>query len=191
MVSRLTEQKGVDLLIETLPDLLKREDLRVAVVGTGERRYELFFERLARRFADKVWFYNGYSNELAHLVEAASDVFLMPSRYEPCGLNQMYSLKYGTVPIVRRTGGLADTVDLFDPDTDTGTGIVFDHYTPAALRWALDAALELYREEKTWRRMMLRGMDEDNSWPRRAEQYAELYRRLVAHGAGPGRVAAS
>lgn len=179
MVSRLTVQKGFDLLFDVLPAIVARRDLAVAVLGSGESRYEEFFAQLQRRFPQRVVFHRGYHDELAHLIEAASDMFLMPSLYEPCGLNQMYSLKYGTVPIVRRTGGLADSVQLFDPDSGQGTGIVFDDFSPAAVDWAVNAAIELYGQRDLWRRIMLNGMERDFSWERQGAQYVELYQRMV------------
>ena len=122
----------------------------------------------------------GYDAPLSHRIEAASDMFLMPSRYEPCGLNQMYSLKYGTVPIVRKTGGLADTVQLYDPKTREGDGFVFEHYTEAGLRWALETALDLYPDREVWQRIMVNGMSKDYSWTKQALEYVELYERMRA-----------
>ncbi len=178
MVTRLSAQKGLDLLVETLPELLSRESWSLVVLGTGEAPYEEFFASLQRDYPDRLCFYRGFHNPLAHWIEAAADMFLMPSRYEPCGLNQMYSLKYGTVPIVRKTGGLADSVKLFDPATGEGTGIVFEHYKPDGVRWALGAALELYRDRPSWRRLVANGMAQDFSWERQAETYVAIYRRL-------------
>src|SRR5262245_9701778 len=133
IVSRLAVQKGFDLLLETLPKLLHSHDVRLAVVGTGEKRYEKFFAGLTETFKGRAWFFGGYDDSLAHWIEGASDMFLMPSQYEPCGLNQMYSLRYGTIPIVRRTGGLADSVAHFDPATGRGTGIVFNDFDAGAM----------------------------------------------------------
>ena len=175
IVSRLVAQKGFDLLFGPLTETLAARDFRLAIVGTGEERFEKYFSGLARAFRDRVGYYAGYSEDLAHLIEAGSDMFLMPSRYEPCGLNQMYSLKYGTVPIVRRTGGLADTVQLFDPDTDSGTGFVFDHSTPQGVSWALNTALDIFADRPAWQRLMLRGMAMDFSWERQGEEYLRLY----------------
>ena len=127
------------------------------MLGSGEARYESFFTSLQQRFPDRVVFHRGYSEELAHLIEAASDMFLMPSLYEPCGLNQMYSLKYGTAPIVRRTGGLADSVQHWDPATRRGTGIVFNDYDAPAVRWALHTALDLFKDRDSWQQMMRNG----------------------------------
>lgn len=181
MVTRLSAQKGIDLLEDVLPETLSREPLALVVLGTGETRYEDFFAYLQKRFPERVCFYRGFNNELAHWIEAAADLFLMPSRYEPCGLNQMYSLRYGTVPIVRKTGGLADSVRLFDADTGDGTGIVFDHYTPDGVRWALDTALRLYRDPDAWRAVVTNGMAEDFSWKRQAELYVAIYQQLLIH----------
>ena len=124
-------------------------------------------------------FHRGYSDELAHWIEAASDLFLMPSLYEPCGLNQMYSLRYGTVPLVRRTGGLADTVQQYQRATREGTGIVFDEFTPSAFTRALNAALALYREPDHWRQLVRNGMQCDFSWTRQGGLYVALYERLL------------
>jgi starch synthase len=179
MVTRLTVQKGIDLLFESLPRVFANRNLRAVVLGSGESRYEEFFTALQRAHRGQIVFHRGYSEKLAHLIEAASDMFLMPSLYEPCGLNQMYSLKYGTVPIVRRTGGLADSVQLYDPDTGTGTGIVFDDYNPQAATWAINAAIDLYQNRAAWTRIMLNGMAQDFSWEKQGAQYVDLYSRLV------------
>jgi starch synthase len=179
IVSRLTAQKGFDLLFDSLPRILRARPLRVVALGSGEARYEEFFARLQHTFPAQVVYHRGYHEELAHFIEAASDCFLMPSLYEPCGLNQMYSLKYGTVPIVRRTGGLADSVQLYDPDTGTGTGIVFNDYNPQAAAWAINATVDLYQNRAAWTRIMLNGMAQDFSWEKQGAQYVDLYTRLV------------
>jgi starch synthase len=181
MVSRLTRQKGIDLLMETLPGLLVEHDVRFVSLGSGDPHYERFMHGLQEQFPGKVVFYSGYSEELAHFIEAAADMFLMPSLYEPCGLNQMYSLKYGTVPVVRRTGGLADSVQHFDPATGLGTGIVFNDFDAAAVRWALGTALEWQSWPSVWRRLVLNGMRQDFSWDRSGAEYEKLYRSLVGH----------
>ena len=175
MVSRMTVQKGFDLLFDTLPQILQTRDLFVLVLGSGERRYEDFFTDLQRRFADRVVFHRGYHEELSHLIEAACDMFLMPSLYEPCGLNQMYSLKYGTVPIVRRTGGLADSVQMWDPATRQGTGIVFNDFDVPAITWALHSALDLFKDPDAWQQLMRNGMAQDFSWDAQGAQYVRLY----------------
>ncbi|RMH19731.1 MAG: glycogen synthase [Acidobacteria bacterium] len=182
IVSRLTAQKGFELLFEPLPEMLAAGDAQIVVLGTGEASYERFFHQLQQRFPAKACYYRGYNEPLAHRIEAASDFFLMPSRFEPCGLNQMYSLKYGSVPIVRKTGGLADTVRLFDPRTGDGTGIVFEHFEPDAVRWALGCAVELYRDPQAMDRLRRNGMAEDFSWQRQGKLYERLYRLLAAGG---------
>jgi starch synthase len=179
LVTRLTVQKGLDLLFDTLPRLLASRDLAVVALGNGEVLYESFFTRLQADFPGRVHFHRGYSDELAHWIEAASDLFLMPSLYEPCGLNQLYSLRYGTVPVVRRTGGLADSVHAYDPATRQGTGIVFEEFKPAAFEAALDAALDLYADQDHWRQIVRNGMRQDFSWPRQGARYVRLYERLL------------
>ena len=171
-------QKGIDLMVAALPGMLASRDVSLAVLGSGESRYEQFFSWLQRTFPKQVCFYRGYNERLAHRIEAGSDMFLMPSLYEPCGLNQMYSLKYGTVPIVRQTGGLADSVRLVDPEDASGTGIVFRDYSEKALNWALNAALDLYEDKRLWSGIVQNGMAEDFSWERQAGLYAELFDAL-------------
>jgi starch synthase len=179
IVSRLASQKGFDLLTDTLPKLLHDHDVRVAVVGTGEPHYERFFSALAEKYRGRAWFFGGYDEALAHWVEGASDVFLMPSQYEPCGLNQMYSLRYGTVPVVRRTGGLADSVTHFDPVTGTGTGIVFNDFDAGAMSWALNLAMEWYGQPALWQRLVQNGMRCDFSWETQANEYLKLFAGLL------------
>jgi starch synthase len=181
IVTRLVGQKGIDLMQKVLPRLLQEREFSVAVLGSGESRYERFFSRLHAAYRDRVYFYRGYSEKLAHWIEAGSDMFLMPSLYEPCGLNQMYSLKYGTVPIVRHTGGLADSVQLFDPDSGAGTGIVFRDYNEQGLSWAVNAALDLYRDKALWRQIVSNGMAMDFSWDRQGDMYVQLFRALRGH----------
>ena len=182
MVTRLTRQKGIELLEQALPDLFQRHDFRFVALGSGEPQYERFMHSLQERFPGRAVFYSGYSEELAHFIEAASDIFLMPSLYEPCGLNQMYSLKYGTVPVVRRTGGLADSVQHFDPATSTGTGIVFNDFDAGGLRWALQTAFEWFSWPSVWRRLVQNGMRQDFSWDARVADYEALYERLAGEG---------
>jgi starch synthase len=179
VISRLVAQKGFELLLDCLPPLLSVGQLQLAVLGSGDAPLEKFFAGLQRDYPDSVHFYNGHSEELAHWIEAGSDMFLMPSRYEPCGLNQMYSLRYGTVPIVRRTGGLADTVQHFDATTGQGTGIVFEHFDSEGLSWALEYALGLYQRRGPWRRLVQNGMAQDFSWSRQVREYTALYQRLT------------
>ena len=179
MVTRLAEQKGIDLLFEALPRALEERDFALTILGSGDRQYVAFFEDLARRFPGRVAFRAGYDESLAHLVEAGSDLFLMPSRYEPCGLNQMYSLRYGTIPIVRKTGGLADSVQHFDPISGMGTGCVFNDYDAPAVRWAIGTALDWYSVPKSWQRLMQNAMAQDFSWTRQIGKYDSLYRSLL------------
>jgi len=179
IVSRLTPQKGFDLCFDSLPAFLAQRDMRLVALGSGEPRYEEFFQTLERRFPGKAWFYRGYNEKLAHQIEAGADIFLMPSKFEPCGLNQMYSLRYGTPPVVRKTGGLADTVEPFDPATGQGTGFVFEHFTAVGLGWALDMALNAYRHPLLWQRLMASGMSKDFSWEIQGKEYVELYQRLA------------
>ena len=179
MVTRLTPQKGIDLLFDALPEALASRECGLVALGSGEWRYESFLADLQRRFPDRVVFHRGYNEELAHLIEAASDTFLMPSMYEPCGLNQMYSLKYGTPPIVRKTGGLADSVQMWDPNTHQGTGIVFNDFDVPAMRWAIHTALDLFKDRDAWHQMMLNGMAKDYSWDAQGKEYEQLYASLL------------
>ncbi len=179
VISRLVTQKGFELMFEPLPRILERRPLQLVILGSGEKRYEDFFRWLQDRFPEQVCFHRGYHNPLAHLIEAASDIFLMPSRYEPCGLNQMYSLRYGTIPVVRRTGGLADSVDPFNPETGGGNGFVFEHFTSEGLRWALDLALDTYADTTQWSRLVANAMQGDFSWERQVGKYLDLYRSLM------------
>jgi len=178
IVSRLAGQKGFALLDGVMGQLLRRHGFQLVVLGSGERRFETMFGQLANQLPRQVAFYRGFSNELAHLIEAGADMFLMPSVYEPCGLNQLYSLRYGTVPIVHRTGGLADTVEPWSPATGRGTGLVFEHHDAPGLSWAIEAALTLYRDRGTWLRLMQNGMAKNFSWNVQGQLYEELYRRL-------------
>ena len=187
MVTRLAEQKGIDLLFDALPAALQERDFGFVVLGSGDPRYAAFFETLAGRFPGRVAFRSGYDESLAHLIEAGSDIFLMPSRYEPCGLNQMYSLRYGTIPIVRNTGGLADSVQHFNPAGGAGTGCVFNDYDAPAVRWAIGTALDWYGAPKIWQTVMQNAMAQDFSWGRQVVQYEYLYRELLQRA--PARLA--
>jgi starch synthase len=183
MVTRLTEQKGIDLLMDALPPLLQERDFGLVVLGSGDPNYSAFFENLAQRFAGRVSYSAGFDEPLAHLIEAGSDSFLMPSRYEPCGLNQMYSLRYGTIPIVRNTGGLADSVQHFDPSTGRGTGCVFNDYDAPAVRWAINTVLDWYADPRSWLPLMKNAMAKDFSWTRQIKEYDSLYRSLATRNA--------
>jgi starch synthase len=179
MVTRLASQKGIDLLIDVLPRLLAAREAGLVVLGSGEERYAEFFASLARRFPGRAAFQSGHDEALAHRIEAGSDIFLMPSQYEPCGLNQMYSLRYGTIPIVRQTGGLADSVQHFDPATGTGTGCVFRDYDAPAVEWALNTTLDWYEDRVGWRRLMGNAMAQDFSWGRQIVQYEAVFNELL------------
>ena len=179
IVSRLASQKGIDLMFDSIPEVLRWRDLSFIALGAGDAQYESFFTELQAEFPGRVRFCRGYDEELAHWIEAASDLFLMPSRYEPCGLNQMYSLRYGTVPIVRNTGGLADSVEQYDPHTGLGTGVMFNDFDPEGLEWAVNTALDLYGEPQHWGQMVRNGMSRDFSWQRQGGLYVELYAKLL------------
>lgn len=179
MITRLTYQKGIDLMMQVVPELMSSRPFSLAVLGSGEDEYEQFFHWLHSEFPGRVSFYQGFNNQLAHRIEAGSDLFLMPSRYEPCGLNQMYSLRYGTVPVVRATGGLADSVQHFDPAAGKGTGVVFHDYDANGLKWAMNTALDLYANKHAWKQISYNGMAKDYSWNEQGRIYLEQFRRLL------------
>jgi starch synthase len=183
MVTRLASQKGIDLLIDALPKALAERDFGLVVLGSGDERYTVFFDSLSQQHPHRVAFHSAHNEGLAHLIEAGSDMFLMPSQYEPCGLNQMYSLRYGTVPIVRRTGGLADSVRHFDPSTGEGTGCVFNDYDAPAVGWALNTTLDWFARPQSWQVLMQNGMREDFSWGRQVVRYVEVFRAAAAQPA--------
>jgi starch synthase len=177
LVSRLVWQKGIDLCMAVLPRLLRKRPFRLVVLGNGEQRYTQFFARLADAFPAQVSYQSGFDETRAHWIEAGCDLFLMPSRYEPCGLNQMYSLRYGTPPIVHKTGGLADTVQQWD--RGRGTGFVFDHFDEAGLTWAVERALDVYAQGRAqWEVLQRNGMRMPLGWRHRIGEYVELYRKL-------------
>jgi starch synthase len=178
IISRLADQKGFDLIADAADEILSL-DLQIVVLGTGDQKYHELFTALQKKYPKKLAIKLGFDNELAHLIEAGGDMFLMPSRYEPCGLNQMYSLKYGTIPIVRSTGGLADTIDNANPARGTGNGFTFRNYDARELLTAIKFAVEVYRDKNVWEIMMLRGMRQDFSWKVSAEKYVELYRKAI------------
>jgi len=176
MISRLIDQKGFDLMAAIMDDLAKME-IQFVLLGTGEEKYHLLFENLAQKHPDRFGIRLGFDNALAHKIEAGADMFLMPSRFEPCGLNQIYSLKYGTVPIVRATGGLDDTIQDYTPKKEEGNGFKFQSYTAAELLAAIQRALEIYRSKPTWEKLMVRGMTVDFSWRQSARAYLDLYQK--------------
>ncbi len=180
MVSRLSSQKGIDLLEEALPSLMKR-DIQLVLLGDGEMRYQRTFRKFGEDYPDKTGIFLGYDYALAHRIFAGADMVLVPSRYEPCGLNQLYALKYGTAPIVRATGGLGDTVEPLDCERDTGTGFKFVDADPAALEAAIAEAVRIYiHEPEAWKRLIVRGMAQDFSWQRSAMEYLRLYAQALA-----------
>jgi starch synthase len=179
IISRLVRQKGYDLIRETAAEII-RLGCRVVALGAGETQYEMFLQRWHDSSPKQVGIYVGYAGEaLAHQIEAGADIFLMPSLYEPCGLNQMYSMRYGTVPIVRATGGLDDTVQNFDPKTDTGTGFKFHEYGSAALLDKIQEALYFYGRPQQWQKIQKNGMSVDNSWTAAAAKYLEFYQHVI------------
>lgn len=181
-VGRLVEQKGIDLVLSLLPELVQRP-LQLVMLGSGQRYLETALSDAQALHPDRFGLRIGYDEALAHRIEAGADAFLMPSRFEPCGLNQLYSLRYGTLPIVRRTGGLADTVVDATPahlDAGTATGFVFEAATPEALLGAIDRALALYAQTSAWNRAVKAAMDQDYSWQRSAQAYLKLYREAIA-----------
>jgi starch synthase len=175
IVSRFASQKGFDLIAD-VAEQLAAEDVYLVALGTGEPAYEELFQSMAATYPDKFLVEIAYDNTLAHQIEAGSDMFVMPSRYEPCGLNQIYSLKYGTVPVVRATGGLDDTIHTFDGQS--GTGFKFTEYTGAALLEVIKQAIATYRQPRIWERLVANGMQEDFSWGRSAQQYLDIYEGL-------------
>jgi starch synthase len=176
IVSRLSDQKGFDLIEEVLDDIMKFA-IQFVILGTGEKKYHDLFERAARKYPDKISIALTFNDELAHLIEAGSDMFLMPSRYEPCGLNQLYSLRYGTVPVVRATGGLDDTVE--DVTVAGGTGFKFKNYKSGEMLKALQRAVHAYSDTSLWRKIMKAGMAKDFSWESSAKKYLQVYRSVT------------
>ncbi len=178
MIGRLVEQKGIDLVLEILPRLIELP-VRIVILGTGQASYERMLQEWSGRYPDRMKAYIGFDEKLAHQIEAGADILLMPSRFEPCGLNQMYSLRYGTVPVVRRTGGLADTVVDTSPQAlraGLATGVSFSGTDGNALLEALERALALYEDKPLWRKLQQTGMQQDFSWQRSATEYLNLYR---------------
>jgi len=180
IISRLAIQKGFDILLSSM-EYLMNLNFQLVLLGSGEDEYQSSFTALANKYSHKFGIHLGYNNDLSHLIEAGSDMFLMPSHYEPCGLNQIYSLKYGTVPIVRKTGGLADTVQDWDEMTelglDTGNGYSFSDYNGYALTNAVERSIRDFNDKPIWRKIQSNGMSKDYSWLRSAEKYIELYKK--------------
>jgi starch synthase len=179
VISRLADQKGFDLIDQVVEALLRDHDVQLIILGTGDQRYHERLATLRIRYPQRLALFLTFKAALAQKIYAGSDMFLMPSRFEPCGLGQMIALRYGTIPIVRSTGGLTDTVHDYDPVTTAGNGFAFQPYEPSALYGALVRALEHYREPVTWQRLVQRAMAADHSWDASARRYVELYRLAV------------
>ncbi|MBD3374911.1 glycogen synthase GlgA [candidate division KSB1 bacterium] len=179
MISRLTEQKGFDL-IEKIKDKLFERNVQLVILGTGDPHYQNMLETLSKENSDKLALFVKFDEELAHLIEAGTDMFLMPSRFEPCGLNQMYSLRYGTLPVVHNIGGLKDTVIDIDKDSSKGTGFTFDNYDETALLATIDRALALFGDDKSWLKIVKRAMKQNFSWDSAAEDYVKMYQKIVS-----------
>ena len=177
IVSRFAAQKGFDL-IANIADRLALDDLILVVLGSGDKPYEEIFRRLNRQFPKKFLVKIAYDEALAHKIEAGADMFLMPSRYEPCGLNQIYSLRYGTVPVARATGGLDDTIEPWDPITGKGTGFKFSEYSGEALLETVHEAVSVFKDKRAWRQLMLNGMSRDFSWAVSAREYVKAYEKI-------------
>lgn len=179
MITRLTVQKGLDIFAEIAEKLIM-DNVQIVILGAGEKHYEDLAGELSKKYPDKIKIKIAFDNALAHKIEAGADMFLMPSKYEPCGLNQLISMKYGTIPIVRATGGLDDTVKNFRYNTGTGNGFKFSSSSSADLLNIIKKALELYRKKRTWKKLVYNAMKEDHSWINSARQYKELYKRITA-----------
>jgi len=180
IISRLADQKGFDLIDQIIEPLLRNNDLQLVILGTGDQRYHERLTNMRARFPKQIAAFLTFNAQIAQKIYAGSDMFLMPSRFEPCGLGQMIALRYGSIPIVRETGGLADTVRNFDPTTGEGNGFSFQLYDSMALYAAIIRALENYHYRNTWQQLMLRAMSADHSWATSARRYSELYRRAIA-----------
>ena len=179
IVSRLTEQKGFDLVSYIMDDLVSRLDVQIVILGTGESKFENVFHHFHSQYPDKVSAYIGYSEEKAHKIYASADAFLMPSLFEPCGLSQMMSMRYGTIPIVRETGGLKDTVQAYNEYENTGTGFSFCNFNADDMKHVIEYAYHVFRDErKAWEDMMQRAMAQDFSWNKSAGEYEKLYDSL-------------
>jgi starch synthase len=177
-VTRLVDQKGMDLLAEAADKIITL-GAGMVILGSGSNEYNRLFSSLAARHPRNIHVSLDFNDDLAHKIEAGADIFVMPSRYEPCGLNQMYSLKYGTIPVVRATGGLDDVIIDFDSDMENGNGFKFGPPTSEALFRAVKRAVELYHRKEAWERLVLKAMKCDFSWARSAEKYLSLYRNIT------------
>lgn len=178
MVSRLTEAKGFDLVKEVIEGLIHKNDIQFVLLGSGDAYLEDYYNSLAKKYPKDVGVYIGYSDEMARKIYAGVDMFLMPSRFEPCGLAQLISLKYGTIPVVRKTGGLKDTIEIYNKYTGTGTGFGFENYDSGDMLYAINNALEVYGDQREWKKLVKRAMEKDFSWLESAKKYQNLYLKL-------------
>ncbi len=178
MVTRLTKQKGLDLVRTVFREIME-EDVQCIILGSGDSEYEQFFEWMAYEYPEKVKVYIGFNEELAHQVYAGSDLFLMPSLFEPCGLGQLIALAYGTIPIVRETGGLNDTVHSYDEETGEGNGFSFTNFNAHDMLHTIHRAIEFYHDKPVWEQLVKQAMTEDYSWEQSALAYKELYKSLM------------
>jgi starch synthase len=184
IISRFVAQKGFDLIADIAVDL-SRLPVIFTILGSGDRMYEELMRKLNRQMPEKFAVKVAYDNALAHKIEAGADMFLMPSQYEPSGLNQMYSLKYGTVPVVRATGGLDDSVEQWNPSAGKGTGFKFSAYTGSALLGAVREALQVFKDQSAWKQLMISGMSKDFSWTASAKEYVKVYERVTGKSSTP------
>jgi starch synthase len=181
IISRLSDQKGFDLIGQVIEALMENLNFQLILLGTGMENYHHLFNEIKQKYPHKAAVYLTFNNELAQRIYAGSDLFLMPSRFEPCGLGQLLAMRYGSVPVVRETGGLKDTVINFDPRTGNGNGFTFKHYNALAMYTAITRAVETYHYKDQWRQLIQRGMSADFSWKNSAVRYVELYRKALAH----------
>ena len=179
MVGRIAWQKGIDIMVPALSQLLSEEDFRVVLLGSGDTHYEHMLQNMADEYPGKVCLITQFSEKLAHLIQAGSDMLLMPSLYEPCGLSQLYALRYGTIPIVHATGGLKDTIEDYDEASRQGTGFKFNDYDVQALLWALKRAFVFFQKPRIWQGIMKNAMTRDFSWDKSALQYVDMYERYL------------
>lgn len=179
MVTRLTQQKGIDLVERVIEDIMATTNISLVVLGAGEKRYENSFRYFASKYPDRISVNLKFDSRLAHMIYAASDMFLMPSKFEPCGLSQMIALRYGSLPIVRETGGLKDTVVPYNKYTGEGNGFSFSNYNAHEMMYTIERAIEIYREKSYWDSIVKRAMNEDFSWRKSALMYKSLYNKVL------------